>query len=88
MTNAVYIYMEGGTVGKTRLTGTMVGVDVTASEKLWRSFQAVGDIAFSFAYSIVLVEIQACIYFYFYNNIFYHPISVVFIFVYEFALNF
>ncbi|CAL9214369.1 unnamed protein product [Arabidopsis halleri] len=53
---------NGGKVGKTGLTGTVVGVDVTASEKLWRSFQAVGDIAFSYAYSIVLVEIQACIY--------------------------
>ncbi|XP_010475860.1 PREDICTED: amino acid permease 8-like [Camelina sativa] len=47
-----------GKVGKTALTGTVVGVDVTASDKLWRSFQAVGDIAFSYSYSIVLVEIQ------------------------------
>ncbi|KAG7653734.1 Amino acid transporter transmembrane domain [Arabidopsis suecica] len=50
--------VTSGKVGKTGLTGTVVGVDVTASEKLWRSFQAVGDIAFSYAYSIVLVEIQ------------------------------
>ncbi|KAL1214198.1 Amino acid permease 8 [Cardamine amara subsp. amara] len=50
--------VTSGKVGKTELTGTVVGVDVTASEKVWRSFQAVGDIAFSYAYSIVLVEIQ------------------------------
>lgn len=56
--------MEGGKVGKTGLTGTLVGVDVTASEKLWKSFQAVGNIASSYAYFIVLVEIQACIYLY------------------------
>lgn len=62
--------MEGGKVGKTGLTGTVVGVDVTASEKIWRSFQAVGDIAFSYAYSVVLIEIQACIYLYLYNYIF------------------
>ena len=53
--------MKGGKVGKTGLTGTVVGVDVTASDKLWKSFQAAGNIAFSYAYSVVLVEIQACI---------------------------
>ncbi|EOA40327.1 hypothetical protein CARUB_v10009053mg [Capsella rubella] len=50
--------VTSGKVGKTGLTGTVVGVDVTAFEKLYRSFQAVGDIAFSYSYSIVLVEIQ------------------------------
>lgn len=53
--------MKGGRVGKTDLTGTVVGVDVTGSDKIWRSFQAAGDIAFSYAFSVVLVEIQACI---------------------------
>ena len=53
--------MKGGKVGKTGLTGTVVRVDVTASDKLWKSFQAAGNIAFSYAYSVVLVEIQACI---------------------------
>ncbi|KAK4390358.1 Amino acid permease 6 [Sesamum angolense] len=43
---------------KTSLTGTVVGVDVTGSEKVWRSFQAIGDIAFAYAYSTVLIEIQ------------------------------
>lgn len=46
-------------MGKTSLTGTAVGVDVTAAQKIWRSFQAVGDIAFAYAYATVLIEIQA-----------------------------
>ncbi|KAL0884694.1 hypothetical protein Bca101_008675 [Brassica carinata] len=53
--------LASGKVGKTGLTGTVVGVDVTESDKLWKSFQAAGNIAFSYAYSIVFVEIQACI---------------------------
>ncbi|KAK1316650.1 Amino acid permease 6 [Acorus calamus] len=48
---------EGGDV-RTSLTGVTVGVDVTATEKLWRTFQALGDIAFADAFSTVLVEIQ------------------------------
>lgn len=44
---------------RTALTGVTVGVDVTGSEKVWRTFQAVGDIAFAYAYSTVLIEIQA-----------------------------
>ncbi|XP_013601938.1 PREDICTED: amino acid permease 8-like [Brassica oleracea var. oleracea] len=50
--------LASGKVGKTGLTGTVVRVDVTASDKLWKSFQAAGNIAFSYAYSVVLVEIQ------------------------------
>ncbi|XP_044476174.1 amino acid permease 6-like [Mangifera indica] len=48
----------GGSHARTTLTGTIIGVDVTASEKVWRAFQAIGDIAFAYAYSTVLVEIQ------------------------------
>lgn len=43
---------------KTSLTGVTVGVDVSGAEKVWRSFQAIGDIAFAYAYSTVLIEIQ------------------------------
>ncbi|XP_059289492.1 amino acid permease 6-like [Lycium ferocissimum] len=43
---------------KTSLTGVVVGVDVSESEKVWKSFQAIGDIAFAYAYSTVLIEIQ------------------------------
>ncbi|KAK9215847.1 hypothetical protein WN944_007853 [Citrus x changshan-huyou] len=35
----------------TTLTGTTVGVDVSASEKVWRAFQAIGDVAFAYAFS-------------------------------------
>lgn len=44
--------------GRTSLTGVTVGVDVSGSEKIWRTFQAIGDIAFAYAYSTVLIEIQ------------------------------
>ncbi|KAK4348598.1 hypothetical protein RND71_031353 [Anisodus tanguticus] len=38
---------------------SLTGVDITGTEKVWRSFQAIGDIAFAYAYSTVLIEIQA-----------------------------
>ncbi|WVZ19310.1 hypothetical protein V8G54_006632 [Vigna mungo] len=48
----------GGGHVRTTLTGVQVGVDVTGPEKVWRTFQAIGDIAFAYAYSNVLIEIQ------------------------------
>ncbi|KAM1465684.1 hypothetical protein C1H46_012972 [Malus baccata] len=48
-----------GPHARTTLTGGTVGIDVSASEKVWKTFQAIGDIAFAYAYSTVLVEIQA-----------------------------
>ncbi|KAK2972729.1 hypothetical protein RJ640_029186 [Escallonia rubra] len=50
---------------KGSLTGISIGTlthagTVTAMEKLWRSFQALGAIAFAYSYSIILIEIQAC----------------------------
>ncbi|XP_061373261.1 amino acid permease 6-like [Gastrolobium bilobum] len=50
--------VAGGGHGRTSVTGVQIGVDVTGSEKVWRTFQAVGDIAFAYAYSNVLIEIQ------------------------------
>ena len=50
---------EGGAHARTSLTGVTVGVDVSAEQKVWRTFQALGDIAFAYAYSTVLIEIQA-----------------------------
>ncbi|CAH2038425.1 unnamed protein product [Thlaspi arvense] len=50
--------VASGKIGKTELTGTVVGVDVTASEKVWKVFQAVGNIAFSYAFTTILIEIQ------------------------------
>uniref|UniRef100_A0A1D1XNK4 Amino acid permease 6 n=1 Tax=Anthurium amnicola TaxID=1678845 RepID=A0A1D1XNK4_9ARAE len=42
----------------TSLTGVVVGVDVSGAEKVWRTFQSLGDIAFAYSYSNVLIEIQ------------------------------
>ncbi|KAA8546440.1 hypothetical protein F0562_002821 [Nyssa sinensis] len=39
------------------LTGISIGT-VTQTEKIWRSFQALGDIAFAYSYSLILIEIQ------------------------------
>ncbi|GMH22315.1 hypothetical protein Nepgr_024158 [Nepenthes gracilis] len=45
--------------GKLRgsLTGISVGT-VTEAQKIWRSLQALGDIAFAYSYSMILIEIQ------------------------------
>ncbi|KAK7269946.1 hypothetical protein RIF29_22766 [Crotalaria pallida] len=43
---------------ETSLTGLRVGVDVTSSQKLWNTFQAIGNMAFAYAFSMVIVEIQ------------------------------
>ena len=47
-----------GPTGKTTLTGTEVGVDVDSAQKIWLAFQALGDIAFAYSYSMILIEIQ------------------------------
>ncbi|KAK9742078.1 hypothetical protein RND81_03G147000 [Saponaria officinalis] len=47
-----------GKGGKTTLTGVEIGVDVTAADKLWATFRALGDMAFTYSFSAVLVEIQ------------------------------
>ncbi|KAL8141233.1 hypothetical protein V2J09_007254 [Rumex salicifolius] len=47
---------ENGKFGGS-LTGVKIG-DVTEAEKIWRTFQALGDIAFAYSYSMILIEIQ------------------------------
>ncbi|PON59229.1 Amino acid transporter, transmembrane domain containing protein [Trema orientale] len=42
---------------KGSLTGISVGT-ISRSKKIWRSFQAIGDISFSYCYSFILIEIQ------------------------------
>ncbi|MQM21670.1 hypothetical protein Taro_054714 [Colocasia esculenta] len=42
---------------KGSLTGVSIGA-VTQTQKIWRTFQALGDIAFAYSYSIILIEIQ------------------------------
>ncbi|ONI14373.1 hypothetical protein PRUPE_4G277700 [Prunus persica] len=39
------------------LTGISIGT-VTETQKMWRSFQALGNIAFAYSYSVILIEIQ------------------------------
>ncbi|KAI4307236.1 hypothetical protein L6164_030444 [Bauhinia variegata] len=48
--------VENGRIGGS-LTGISVGT-VTETQKVWRSFQALGDIAFAYSYSMILIEIQ------------------------------
>ncbi|KAK6940308.1 Amino acid transporter, transmembrane domain [Dillenia turbinata] len=55
---AVAKAIGGGDDVRTTLTGVTVGVDVSGAEKVWRTFQAIGDIAFAYAFSTVLIEIQ------------------------------
>ncbi|KAJ1274936.1 hypothetical protein BS78_05G097400 [Paspalum vaginatum] len=47
---------NGGARGS--LTGISAGAGVTPTQKVWRSLQAFGDIAFAYSYSIILIEIQ------------------------------
>ncbi|KAJ4822788.1 hypothetical protein Tsubulata_020519 [Turnera subulata] len=42
----------------TTITGAEIGVDLTAVDKMWMMFTAIGDMAFACAYSLVLIEIQ------------------------------
>jgi hypothetical protein len=49
-----------------KLRGSLTGISigdaslgaVTQTQKIWRSFQALGDIAFAYSYSMILIEIQ------------------------------
>ncbi|GMI88309.1 amino acid permease 1, NEUTRAL AMINO ACID TRANSPORTER 2 [Hibiscus trionum] len=50
--------VAGGSHARTSLMGTTVGVDVTKWQKIWNCFEALGNIAFAYAFSNVLVEIQ------------------------------
>ncbi|XP_010243490.2 PREDICTED: amino acid permease 6-like [Nelumbo nucifera] len=51
--------VAGGNNGaRTGLTGVVVGLDVTVSEKVWKTFQAIGNVAFAYTFSPILIEIQ------------------------------
>lgn len=54
---ALQVASNGGRI-KGSLTGVAVGPGITETQKIWRSFQAFGDIAFAYSYSIILIEIQ------------------------------
>lgn len=49
----------GKVIENKKIDGTMTGVtDVTKAQKVWGSLQALGDIAFAYSYSMILIEIQ------------------------------
>jgi hypothetical protein len=73
---------EGGGHVRTSLTGVTVGVDVSGTEKVWRTFQAIGDIAFAYAYSTVLIEIQAIHLSSILSNIYLLAISIIYVYIY------
>lgn len=56
--NSILCLEEGKPV-KSSITGTVVGVDVTKAEKIWNLLQALGNIAFAYSFSVILIEIQA-----------------------------
>ncbi|XP_077210813.1 amino acid permease 8-like [Tasmannia lanceolata] len=47
-----------GNTGKTSINGEEIGVDLTEARKVWTTFRALGDIAFAYSYSLILIEIQ------------------------------
>jgi hypothetical protein len=77
---------EGGGHVRTSLTGVTVGVDVSGTEKVWRTFQAIGDIAFAYAYSTVLIEIQAIHLSSILSNIYLLAISTIYVYIYIYTL--
>lgn len=54
------LFQAGNGGFKGSLTGISIG-SVTQTEKIWRTLQAFGDIAFAYSYSIILIEIQVLI---------------------------
>lgn len=50
---------DDGVSGNTSLTGTRIGKELSGTDKMWNTFSALGDIAFAYAFSTVLIEIQA-----------------------------
>ncbi|KAK9142030.1 hypothetical protein Syun_011430 [Stephania yunnanensis] len=47
-----------GDTGKATLGGVEVGPNLTESQKIWQTFTALGNIAFAYTYSVILIEIQ------------------------------
>lgn len=51
--------IKTSSLGGGHVRTTLTGVEVSGTEKVWKMFQAIGDIAFAYAFSNVLIEIQA-----------------------------
>ncbi|KAJ0525291.1 putative amino acid transporter, transmembrane domain-containing protein [Helianthus annuus] len=49
----------GEGIGKTTLTGIPITKDFTSMEKMWKTFSALGDVAFAYSFCFILIEIQA-----------------------------
>lgn len=64
MNSCNFCYIFSGNGGfKGSLLGISIGTvthagTVTPTQKMWRSMQALGAIAFAYSYSLVLIEIQ------------------------------
>ncbi|KAL9238038.1 hypothetical protein vseg_012517 [Gypsophila vaccaria] len=50
--------VAGEGLGNTTLMGKSIGANMTYMDKIWRCFQAIGNIAFAYTFSNVLVDIQ------------------------------
>ncbi|KAK9666545.1 hypothetical protein RND81_14G192600 [Saponaria officinalis] len=50
--------VAGGSHARTTLTGVEIGVDVTKEQKIWNILTALGNMAFAYAFSMVLIEVQ------------------------------
>ena len=49
-----------------RIKGSITGVPAAnIADKLWLAFQALGDIAFAYPYSMILLEIQVWLHFFY-----------------------
>ncbi|PKI42465.1 hypothetical protein CRG98_037138 [Punica granatum] len=51
----------GKTAGNGEIKGSLTGVkigEISKVRKIWRTFQALGNIAFAYSYSLILIEIQ------------------------------
>lgn len=54
LSNSFFVIAENGTI-----KGSITGVPAAnTADKLWSAFEALGDIAFAYPYSIILLEIQ------------------------------
>ena len=59
MFDIVVVILKEGHMSKRALRGIPIGECISSSQKIWNCFQALGNIPFAYAYSLVLVEIQA-----------------------------
>ncbi|XP_074278913.1 amino acid permease 6-like [Silene latifolia] len=50
--------VAGGSHARTTLTGVVVGIDVTRAEKIWNIMTALGNMAFAYGFSMLLIEVQ------------------------------